>query len=93
MGDMKSNFTAAIQSSALQLARRWNWGLSHSADVIHSRAGRGKPLRELFHTLFNFLTLDIKVRIHRRRCERLLDGFRALLVFSAEFPRSLRGKL
>ena len=61
-------------------------------DVINSRPDGGKSLQELFHTLFNFLTLAIQVRVQRQRCERLLDGFRALLVFSGEFTPSFWGE-
>ena len=42
-------------------------GLSHSMDAINSRPDRGKPLRELFHTLFNSLSVAILVRTQRRR--------------------------
>jgi len=62
-------------------------------DVINSRPDRGESLQELFHTLFNFLSVAILLRTQRRRGKPLQEGFHALLVFSGEFPPSLGGRL
>jgi hypothetical protein len=62
-------------------------------DKIHTRPTRGKSLQELFHTLFNFLSVAILVRTQRRRGKPLQEGFHGMLVFSGEFPPSSGGKL
>jgi hypothetical protein len=50
-------------------------------------------LQELFHTLFNSLSVAILVRTQRRRVKPLQEGFHGLLVFSGEFPPAFVRKL
>jgi hypothetical protein len=62
-------------------------------DKIHTRPDSGGSLQELFHTLFNFLSVAILVRTQRRRGKASQEGFHGLLVFSGEFPPFFGGKL
>lgn len=68
-------------------------GLSDSMDKIHTRPDRGESLQDLFHTLFNFLSMAILVRTQRLRGKPLQDGFHGFLVFSGGFPPSFGGEL